>query len=169
MHLLFSFRYRVPLLTMHNVHFSTNRYWDRRWMLIVQLWTFFYFFLQRIKCTQVLLSANHRIVPTFNLVLLHVPAVLIAGTTAIATTEVSFPSVDEHVSHQIPLELGNLSTDLASVLLLSATAQRKENLLNVFRFTGSERSGGFSWKWQWWRRRKSSWAKALHHLWEGKC
>ena len=111
-----------------------------------------------------LLSVNHRIVPTFNLVFLHVPAVLIAGTTAIATTEVSFPSVDEHVSHQIPLELGNLSTDLASVLLLSATAQRKENLLNVFRFTGSKRSGGFSGKWQRWRGRESGWTKALHHL-----
>ena len=111
------------------------------------------------------LSANHWIVPTFNLVFLHVPAVLIAGTTAIATTEVSLPSVDEHVPDQVPLELGNLSTHLAPVLLFSKpTAQRKQNLLNVFRFTGSKRSGRFSCKWQRWRGRKSGWTKAFHHL-----
>ena len=113
-----------------------------------------------------LLSVNHWIVPTFNLVFLHVPAVLIAGTTAIATTEVSLSSVDEHVPHQVPLELGHLSTHFASVLLLSKpTAQRKQNLFNVFRFTGSKsRSGSFSCKWQSWRRRESGWTKALHHL-----
>ena len=111
-----------------------------------------------------LLSANHRIVPTFNLVFLHVPAVLIAGTTAIATTEVSLPSMDKHVPHKVPLELGDLSTHLAPILLFSAAAQRKQNLLNVFRFTGSKRSGGFSGKWQRWRGRESGWTKALHHL-----
>ena len=117
----------------------------------------------KLKCT-FFLSANHRIVPTFNLVLLHVPAVLIAGTTAIPTTEVALPGVDEHVPHQVALELGHLSTHLAPVLLFSATAQRKQNLLNVFRFTGSKRSGGFFGKWQRWRGRESGWTKALHHL-----
>ena len=148
---------------MLNVHLLHKQ--RLRSEISVQLWTLsFTFFLQRLKCTKVVLSANHRIVPTFNLVFLHVPAVLIAGTTAIAATEVSLPGVYEHVPHQIPLELGNLSTHLASVLLLSATAQRKQNLLNVFRFTGSKRSGCFSWNWQRRGRRKSGWTKALHHL-----
>ena len=124
----------------------------------------FTFSCNGLNAQKVLFSANHRIVPTFNLVFLHVPAVLIAGSTAIAATEVSLPSVDKHVPHQIPLELGNLSTHLASVLLLSATAQRKQNLLNVFRFTGSKRSSSLSGKRQWWRRGKSCWTKALHHL-----
>ena len=95
---------------------------------------------------------------------LHVPAVLIAGTTAIATTEVSFPGVNEHVPHQVPLELRHLSTHLAPVLLLSATAERKQNFLDIFRLTGPKRSGGFSCKWQRWGRRESGWTKALHHL-----
>ena len=125
--------------------------------------------MQRVKCRELLLSANHRIVPTFDFVFLHVPAVLITGATTIAAAEVPLPCVDEHVSHQVPLELRNLSADLASVLLFPAAAERKEHLLNIFGFSGTKRSSCSPRNRQRWRRWKSGWTEALHHLGEGKC
>ena len=81
------------------------------------------------------------IVSTLGLMFLHIPAVLVAGPTTISAAEVPLPCVHQHVSHQVALELGDLSTHLASVLLLIGTTQGQHDLLNILLFIGARCSG----------------------------
>ena len=78
---------------------------------------------------------NHWIISTLSLVFLHVPTVLIASTTSVPTTEVSFAGVHQHVSYHVALEFGNLSTNLASEFFSTITIiHGQKHLLHFFHF-----------------------------------
>ena len=123
-------------------------------------------FFWRLKCTDVPSSANHGIVATFNLVLLHVPTILVARAAAVATAEVALSGVNKHVPDQVALELGHLAAHLAPVLLLAqAASQGQQHLLHVLSVAGTERPGGFpNRRWDRWGRRKAGGAQTLDHL-----